>query len=85
MADLEKISVLLSSESSALLREAVTSGDYASDSEVIRDALRALKNERLFRQQMLLELRAEIQKGLDSGRAENYDIQKIISDLQGEK
>ena len=43
----EKISVSLTDEHAHLLREAVESGDYASSSEVIREALREWKTRRL--------------------------------------
>ena len=43
----EKISVSLTDEHAHLLQEAVRSGDYASSSEVIREALREWKTRRL--------------------------------------
>lgn len=42
----EKISVSLTDEHARLLQEAVASGDYASTSEVIREALREWKTRR---------------------------------------
>lgn len=46
----EKISVSLTDEHARLLQEAVRSGDYASSSEVIREALREWKTRRLLGQ-----------------------------------
>ena len=43
----EKISISLTDEHAHLLQEAVKSGDYASSSEVIREALREWKARRL--------------------------------------
>lgn len=43
----EKISVSLTEEHARLLQDAVRSGDYASSSEVIREALREWKARRL--------------------------------------
>jgi len=43
----EKISVSLTDEHAHLVQEAVKSGDYASSSEVIREALREWKTRRL--------------------------------------
>ena len=46
----EKISVSLTDEHARLLHEAVRSGDYASSSEVVREALREWKARRLLGQ-----------------------------------
>lgn len=43
----EKISVSLTDEHATLLQDAVRNGDYASSSEVIREALREWKTRRL--------------------------------------
>jgi antitoxin ParD1/3/4 len=43
----EKISVSVTEEHARLLHEAVNSGDYASSSEVVREALREWKTRRL--------------------------------------
>ncbi|WP_299440444.1 type II toxin-antitoxin system ParD family antitoxin [uncultured Rhodospira sp.] len=43
----EKISVSVTDEHARLLHEAVNSGDYASSSEVVREALREWKTRRL--------------------------------------
>ena len=58
----EKISVSLTNEHAHLLHEAVKSGDYASSSEVIREALREWKNRRLLGQMW--------DEGIASGSAE---------------
>ncbi len=46
----EKLSIALTDEMAAVVREAVESGDYASVSEVVRDALRTWKGRRLIGQ-----------------------------------
>jgi antitoxin ParD1/3/4 len=56
-----KISISLTDEHARLLNEAVASGDYASSSEVIREALREWRGRRL-----LGQLRDE---GVATGRA----------------
>jgi len=43
----EKIGVTLTAEHARLLHDAIASGDYASSSEVIREALREWKTRRL--------------------------------------
>lgn len=64
----EKLSIALPPEMAALVREAVEAGEYASSSEVIRDALRAWKRKRLLQRQGLGELRALWQEALNDPR-----------------
>lgn len=64
----EKLSIALPPEMAALVREAVEGGEYASSSEVIRDALRAWKRKRLLQRQGLGELRALWQEALNDPR-----------------
>jgi antitoxin ParD1/3/4 len=44
MANVEKLSVAVTPEMAAMLREVVGSGEYASSSEVMREALREWKD-----------------------------------------
>lgn len=57
MSTIEKISVALPPEMVAQVHEAVESGDYASSSEVVRDALREWTLKRNLQQEGLKELR----------------------------
>ena len=57
MPNVEKISIALPAEMVATVREAVETGEYASNSEVVRDALRDWTQKRSLRQQGLDELR----------------------------
>ncbi len=77
MANVEKLSIALTPDMAAIVRQAVESGDYASASEVIRDALRDWKLRRAVDQEMVLELRRLWQEGLDSGPAERLDMDEI--------
>lgn len=51
----------------AFIKAQIQQGRYASASEVIRDALRALEEREEFRAMKLSALRTEIQKGAQSG------------------
>ena len=77
MATVEKISIALTEDLAALVRKAVESGDYASTSEVIRDALRDWKLKRVVREEQIAELRRLWQEGIDSGVAGPLDIEAI--------
>ena len=74
MPTIEKLSIALPSEMAALVRRAVDVGEYSSNSEVIRDALRDWTHKRNLREQSLTHLRkawqeaiADDSEGLDPG------------------
>ena len=71
MAQAEKLSIALTPELAELVRGAVESGDYASVSEVVREALRDWKTKRLMGQLW--------DEGLASGRA---DTAETIDDIK---
>jgi antitoxin ParD1/3/4 len=64
----EKLSITLPEELARLVRDKVSSGIYASNSEVIREALRLLKEKETLKEQKLDWLRSELQKSLDDPR-----------------
>jgi antitoxin ParD1/3/4 len=57
MPTVEKISIALPREMVAQLRQAVETGEYASSSEVVRDALRDWTHKRQLQQNGIAELR----------------------------
>ncbi len=57
MSTVEKISIALPPEMAAQLRQAVATGEYASSSEVVRDALRDWAHKRQLQQNGIAELR----------------------------
>lgn len=72
MPTIEKLSIALPAEMAALVRRAVDVGEYSSNSEVIRDALRDWTHKRNLREQGLSNLRkawheavADNSEGLD--------------------
>lgn len=69
----EKISISLTSEHARLIQDAVASGDYASSSEVVREALRDWRAKRLLGQLW--------DEGIASGRA---DPDETIDDIKRE-
>ena len=60
------------------------SGRYSTASEVMREGLRLVEEREERRQAKLEALRAEIQKGLDSGPAEEVDIGDMIARVKAE-
>ncbi|WP_306049926.1 type II toxin-antitoxin system ParD family antitoxin [Oceaniradius stylonematis] len=69
MANVEKVSVALTPEMAAMMREVVEAGEYASASEVMREALRDWKHRRTQRTKAIEELGRLWDAGMNSGPA----------------
>lgn len=69
MSQVEKISVAVTPEMAAMMRQAVATGEYASASEVMREALREWRQRRAERDQAIAELGRLWDEGLASGGA----------------
>ncbi|MGH8469751.1 MAG: ribbon-helix-helix domain-containing protein [Gammaproteobacteria bacterium] len=82
MANVEKVSIALTAEMAAVVRDAVNSGEYASNSEVVREALRDWRIKRSLRQQGLDELGQLWDKGLASGPGKLGDIESIKAEAR---
>ncbi len=79
MSTVEKLSISLTPETAADIREAIAGGEYASTSEVIRDALRAWKQRRRERAAVIGELSRLWREGARSGDAIDLDVEDIKS------
>jgi antitoxin ParD1/3/4 len=77
MSNVQKVSVALTPELMALLKEAVDTGEYTSASEVIRDALRHWKQRRTTEEMGIEELRRLWQEGIGSGPGRFKSIDEI--------
>ena len=82
MPNVEKISIALTPDMAAALREAVASGEYASSSEVEREALRDWRRKRSFQQQDIAELRRLWEEGLSSGRSRFSDLESLKAEAR---
>ena len=74
MPDIQKVSVALTREQIAVLKAAVETGEYATASEVVREALREWQWKRELRGEDLRRLRDEWRKGKASGPAVPLDF-----------
>ena len=81
MASVEKISIALPPEMVALLRQAVDTGEYASSSEVVRDALRDWTQKRNLRQQGIEELRQVWQQAIEN-RKPGVPVEDVLDRLE---
>jgi antitoxin ParD1/3/4 len=78
------MNVSLSEEFVGFVNGEVASGEYASASEVVRDALRLLRREKAAREEKLAILRREVAIGLEdarAGRVSNRSATDIAADL----
>ncbi len=67
MANVEKVSIALTHEQIGALRSAVDSGEYATTSEVVREAIRDWQAKRELRQEEIRHLRQLWDEGKASG------------------
>jgi antitoxin ParD1/3/4 len=77
MPGIEKVSIALSPEMVAMLKGAVASGQYASASEVVREALREWQLRKPLREAEIERLRKAWQEGIESGPSRPLDFEEI--------
>lgn len=80
MAEIERMTITLPSDLATVVKSAVNGGDYASSSEVVREALRDWKTKRALQLQELTALKADIDRGLADlaeGRVQDFDADRI--------
>lgn len=77
MQKVEKMSVAVTPEMAGAVRAAVDSGEYASTSEVIREALRLWKSHQAARAREVEALRRAWQEGGESGPATPLDFTEV--------
>jgi len=75
MGAIERLTITLPADMAGLVKGAVDEGDYATASEVIREALRDWKMKRELRLYHIAELKAEIDRGV----RERRKIELLIS------
>ncbi len=81
MAEIERVTITMPGGMAEAVKEAVNDGDYASTSEVVREALRDWTLKRTLRLQELTVPKADIDKGLAdvaAGRIKDFDSKMIV-------
>ena len=77
MANVEKISVAVTPQQAATMREAVEAGEYATTSEIVREAMRDWLTKRELRQEDVRRLRQLWDEGKASGKSEPVDFDAL--------
>ena len=82
MAEIERLTITLPSDMAAMVKGAVDGGDYASSSEVVREALLDWKLKRSVQLKEMEALKADIDQGLadlTQGRVREFNTDRIIA------
>ncbi len=79
MADIQKVSIALTGGQLAALKAAVEAGEYATTSEVVREAIRDWQFKRELRQEDIKRLRKLWDEGKASGPAEPFDVDRTLA------
>lgn len=82
MPGTEKISITLTPELAEMVNKAVETGDYASTSEVIREALRDWRLKQLARQQQIQTIRQLWEEGIQSGPGRFQNLEELIQEAE---
>ncbi len=81
MANAEKLSITLPGELAALIRERVRAGEYASDSDVIREALQLWRERETQNARKREQLRGQIDRSL-ADPAPSLEAEDVFAELE---
>lgn len=78
------LTISLSPQQLARIQQAVESGAYASNSEVLREALRLWERQEEMRALEIARLRKAYEEGIASGPAREWDRGELLASLRAE-
>ncbi|MGU3494528.1 type II toxin-antitoxin system ParD family antitoxin [Xanthobacteraceae bacterium A53D] len=78
------LTVSLTPHQAAMMQAAIEGGGYASNSEIVRDALRLWEMREDVRQMELARLKAAYDEGMASGKGRAVDADTLLSELKAE-
>ena len=81
---MKTLTVSLSPQQIAHLNDAVASGSYASNSEVVRDALRLWEQRQEIRKIEMQRLKRAYEEGIASGEGRSVDADTLLAELKAE-
>lgn len=82
MPTIEKLSIALPSEMAAAVRRAVDLGEYSSNSEVVREALRDWTHKRRLREEALAGLRRQWREAV-ADDSEGLEPEAVFDRIEG--
>ena len=82
MPDVQKISIALTAEQIFAIKSAVETGEYATTSEIVREAIRDWQFKRTLRQEDLNRLRQLWDQGKASGETTSVDFDQVRSEAR---
>jgi antitoxin ParD1/3/4 len=82
MLDVQKLSIALTAEQISSIKAAVETGEYATTSEIVREAIRDWQFKRELRQDEVRRLRQFWDQGKSSGTAATVDFDKTRSEAR---
>lgn len=78
------LTISLTPHQAAMLENAVESGGYASNSEIVRDALRLWEQREEVRQMELVRLKKAYDEGMASGEGRSVTADTLLAELKAE-
>jgi len=78
------LTISLTLHQAAMLENAVESGGYASNSEIVRDALRLWEQREEVRQMELARLKKAYDEGMASGEGRSVTADTLLAELKAE-
>ena len=81
---MKTLTISLSQQQIARLQQAVASGSYASNSEVLRDALRLWEQRQELRELEMKRLKQAYDEGMNSGEPRSLDAEALLTSLKAE-
>ncbi len=85
MADLERMTVVFPAPMAKAIRDKVDAGEYATASEVVRDAMRLWMLREEERQREIEYLRQAWQEGIESGPTVPWDMKEMRARWKAEE
>ena len=84
MGEYSRMTIVVPEPMAESIQAAIAAGEYASASEVVRDAMRLWNERRAFRAEELRLLREAWDQGKASGTAGPIDMKAIIAEARSE-